>query len=90
MYFLLFVGVLCLSLFCYACFLSSFVIIFKRKRDRELVALFVLSYRRLVTVNVLWLYLTVPWVGLQSVIVVFSEYTHLLFTMNPLFATSYR
>ena len=35
MYFLLFVGVLCLSLFCYAllCTLSSFAIILKRKRE---------------------------------------------------------
>ena len=42
MYFPLFVGVLCLSLFCYAllCVLSSFVIIFTRKR--ELVAFIVL------------------------------------------------
>ena len=55
MYFALFVGVLCLSLFCYGllCVLSSFAIILKRKR--ELVALLLLSYRCLVTVNVLWL-----------------------------------
>ena len=34
----------------------------------------------LATVNVLWLFLTVPWVaGLQCVIVVFSYHTHLLF-----------
>ena len=61
-------GVLCLPLFCYVllCVLSSFASILKRKR--ELVAL--LSYGCLVTVNVLWLFLTVPWVGLQCVIVV--------------------
>ena len=77
MYFLLFVGALCLSLFCYAllCILSSFAIILKRKR--ELISLLLLSYGRLVTVNVLWL--TVPWVGLQCVIVVFPYHTHLLF-----------
>ena len=41
-------GVLCLSLFCYAllCFLSSFAIILKRKR--EVVALLLLSYGCLV------------------------------------------
>ena len=71
-----------------------------RGRERELVALLVLSYRRLVTVNVLWLYLTVPWVGLQSVIVVFYEYTHLLFynesiicyllSVGPQFADAFR
>ena len=79
MYFPLFVGVLCLSLFWYAllCVLSSFVIILKRKR--ELVALPLLSYGCLVTVNVLWLFLRVTWVGLQCVIVVFPDNTHLLF-----------
>ena len=47
------VGVLCVSLFCYAllCIISSFEIILKRKRD--LVALFLLSYGCLVTVNAL-------------------------------------
>ena len=75
----LFVGVLCLSLFCYAllCVHSSFAIILKRKR--KLVALLLLSYRCIVTINVLWLFLTVPWVGMQCVIVVFPDHTHLLF-----------
>ena len=72
-------GVLCLSLFWCAllCVLSSFAIILKKKR--ELVALLLLSYRCLVTVNVLWLFLAVPWVGLQCVIVVFPDRTHLFF-----------
>ena len=79
MYFPLFVGVLCLSLFCYAllCVHSSFAIILKRKR--KLVALLLLSYRCIVTVNVLWLFVMVPWVGLQCVIVVFPDHIHLLF-----------
>ena len=65
MYFPLFVGVLCLSLICYALLYihSSFAIILKRKR--KLVALLLLPYRCPATVNVLWLFLTVPWVGLQ-------------------------
>ena len=64
LYFLLFVGALYLSLPWYTlCVFSSFVIILKRKR--ELVALLLLSYGCLVIVNVLWLFLTVPWVGLQ-------------------------
>ena len=72
-------GVLCLSLFCYAilCVHFSFAIILKRKR--KLVALLLLSCRRIVTINVLWLFLTVPWVSLQYVIVVFPDHTHLLF-----------
>ena len=72
-------GVLCCSLFWYALlyFRSSFAIILKIKR--ELVALLLLSFGCLVTVNVLWLFLTVSWVGQQFVIVVFSDQTHLLF-----------
>ena len=65
MYFPLFVGVLCLPLFCYAlfCVHSSFAIILKRKR--ELVALLLLCYRCIVTINVLWPLLMVHSVGLQ-------------------------
>ena len=79
MYFELFVGVLWLSLFCYTllCVYSSFAIILRRKR--KLVALILLSYRCHVTINVLWLFLTVSRVGLQYVIVVFPDGTHLLF-----------
>ena len=79
MYFPLFVWVLCLSLFCYAllCVHSSFSIILKRKK--KLVALLLLSNRCIITISVLWLFLKVPWVGLQYVIVVFPDHTHLLF-----------
>ena len=54
MYFPLFVGVLGLYLLCYALLSvhSSFAIILKRKR--RLVALLLLSYRCIVTINVLW------------------------------------
>ena len=67
---------------CYAllCVHSSFAIILKRKR--ELVALLLLSYRCLVIVNVLWLFLKMPLVGLQCVIVVFPYHTHLLFMVD--------
>ena len=56
-----------------------FEIILKRKR--ELVALLLLSYECLVTVGyyVLWLFLTVPWVGLQCVIVVFPDHTYFFY-----------
>ena len=79
MYLPLFVGVLCSSLFWYALLyaLSCFAIILMRKR--ELVALLVLSFGYLVTVNVLWLFPTLPCVGLQFVIVVLSDHTHFLF-----------
>ena len=74
----LFVGVLCSSLFWYALLyvLFSFAIILTRKR--ELIDLLLLSFGCLVTVNVLWLFLMVPWVGLQIVIVVFPDHTLLL------------
>ena len=87
MNFPLFVGVLCLSLFCYAllCVHASFSNILKRKK--KLVALLLLSYRCIVTINVLWFFLTVPWVGLQYVIVLFPDHTHSLFfnqsMLNP-------
>ena len=72
---------MCLSLLCYAllCVHSSFAIIMKRKG--KLVALLLLSYRCTVTINVLWLFLAVPWVGLQFVIVVFPDHTHLLYVI---------
>ena len=52
--------------------LSSFVIISLGKR--ELVALLCLS--SLCLMIVVWLFLTMPWVCLQFVIVVFSGHTH--------------
>ena len=76
-------GGLCLSLSWYAflCVLFKFAIILKRKR--ELVALLLLSYGCLATVNVLWLYFTAPWVGLQCVIVVFPDHIYfLLWNLN--------
>ena len=76
MYFPLFVG-MCLSLFCYALLFvhASFAIILKWKR--KMVALLLLSYRCIVTVNVLWLFITVPWFGLQYVNMVFTDHTYL-------------
>ena len=81
MYLPLFVGVLCWSLFWYALLyvLSSLAIILTRKR--ELVALLLLSFGRLIIVNVLWLFLMVPWVGLLCVIVAFPDHTHLLLVL---------
>ena len=71
-----------LSLFCYAllCVFASFATILKR--NRKLVTLLLLSYRCSVTINVLWLFLMVPWVGQQCVIVVVPDHTHLLFLLH--------
>ena len=70
-------GVLCWSLVWYALLyvLSSFAIILTRKREQ--VGLLLLSFGCLVTVNVLKLFLTEPWIGLQFVILVFPDHTHL-------------
>ena len=43
------------------------------------ITLLLLSYRCVVAVCVLWLFLAVPWVALQCVIMVFPDHTHLLF-----------
>ena len=43
------------------------------------IIIILLSYRCFVTINFLWLFLTVQWVGQQGVIVVFPDHTHLLF-----------
>ena len=78
MYSLLFVGVVfcvCLCLFfLYAllCVPSRVPIILKRK------IMFLLSHPCLAVLYVLWLFLTVPWVGLQCVMVVFTDHTRLL------------
>ena len=45
-----------------------------------MVAFLLSSYRCIVTINVLWLFLTAPWVGLQCVIVVFPDQTHFFTT----------
>ena len=58
------------------CVLFSFAIILKTKR--ELIVLILFWYRCLVSVNVMWLFFTVPWVGLQCVIGI-PDHTHLLF-----------
>ena len=70
-------GVLCWSLFWHALLyvLSSFAIILTRKR--ELIALLLLTFECLVTMNILWLFLAVPWVCLQCEIVVFPDHSHL-------------
>ena len=69
-----------LSLFYYAVLivLSSFAIISLRKRERESWLLYLkLSSCCLVSVNVLCLFLMVPWVGLHFVTVTFPGHTHL-------------
>ena len=58
------------------CVLSSFAISLMGKR--ELVAFLCLSSWCLVAVSALWLFLTLPWVGLQCVVVVFPIHTHAL------------
>ena len=56
---------------------SSFAIILMGKRDRELAVLLSLSSWCLVMG--VWLFLSVPWVCLWFVIVLFPDHTHFLF-----------
>ena len=79
MYFPLFVGVLCLSLLCYAvlCVRSRFCDHLEEEEKSGCFA--ILYYRCTVTINVLWLFLTLSRVGLQCVIVIFPDYTHFLY-----------
>ena len=62
-------------LLCITASIFSFAFILKKKRKQ--VALLLLSSRCIATIHVLWLFLTVPWVGLPCVIVVFPDHTHL-------------
>ena len=80
---------MCLSFVCYALLFvhSSCAIILMRKR--KLGALHNFSYRCIVTINVLWLFLAVRWVGLQCVTVVFPDHTHLLFVSSTLSQTTF-
>ena len=41
-------------------------------------------HRCFVTFGVLWLFLTVLWVGLQCVMVVLSDHTHLLYSYSSI------
>ena len=70
------------SMFCCALLYvhTSFVTILMGKR--ELVALLCLSSWCLVIV--VWLFLTMPWVCVQFVIVVFPDHTHLHFFLKKL------
>ena len=56
----------------------SILVLQSSRRERQMFSLPLLAFGWLVTVNVLWLFLTVPWVGLQCVIVVFPDYTQVL------------
>ena len=75
-------GVCNCSMFCCALLYvhSSFATILKGKR--ELVALLSLSSWCLVIV--VWLFLAVPWVCLQFLIVVFPDHTHYVYALNIL------
>ena len=51
----------------------------ERERERERDDCFTLSiFLILVIVSFLWLVLAIPWAGLQCVVLVCSDYTHLL------------
>ena len=57
-------------------YFMSFQICNHLEEEEKLVVFLLLFYSCHVTVNALWLFLTVPWVGLQCVIVVLPDHTH--------------
>ena len=66
-------------------FVSIIVLQSSFKNKGKLVAFLLLSYICIATIDVMWFFLTVPWVGLQYVI--FLDHTHLLvknISMNSL------
>ena len=71
MYFPLLVGVMRLSLF-------KFCNHLKEEEKFKAGCFAFIVFRCFANVNVLWLFLMVPWVGLQCLIVVFPDYTRLL------------
>ena len=66
------------------CITFSFLVMQLLWPGRELFALLSLSSWCLITVHVLWLLCTVPWAGLQYVIVVFPNFPHLFFQFGKI------
>ena len=60
------------------------ILVSNLKEEEKLVALILLFYRCIVTIKVLWLFLAMPCVCLQYVIVVFPDHTRLLFNEDVL------
>ena len=70
---------LCVCLCFVVYYFVSFLVLYHfEEEERELVALLLLSLGCLVAVDILCLFLAVPWVGLGCVIVVFPYHTPLL------------
>ena len=82
MYFPLFVGVLCLSLFCYALLcVHSTVLCYYLEEEEKAGCFAIIVLQMYFIINIMWFFLMVRWVGLQCVIVVFPDYTHLLLNL---------
>ena len=64
------------------CFVMHYFFAIILERKRKLVVLQILSYRCIIIINVLWLFLRVPWIGLQCAIVVVPDHTHLHFFLS--------
>ena len=60
---------------------NSFAIILKWEKS-WLLCYYCLTDTCIVTINVLWLFFAVWWVGVQYVIMVFPDHTHLFMTVK--------
>ena len=69
--------------------LCSFFFFDHLEEEEKTGCLDIIVLHNIVTINVLWLFLTVQWVGLPFVIVVFSDHTHLLFHGRSVLITLY-
>ena len=79
MYFPLFVGFCACLCFVMHCFVSILVLQPSwRGRESWLLCYYFLTDVLLLLINVLWIFLVVPWVGLQFVIMIFLDHTHFL------------
>ena len=67
-------------IFVLLCFILLPFYFYNHLEDGEkFVLLLLLSYGRIVTKNILWLFLTVLWVVLLCMIVIFPSHTHFFF-----------
>ena len=65
-------------------YIVSFLVLQSSDQEESVGCFAFIASWSLVTVNVLWLFLTVPWVGLWCLIVVFFDHTHFHFAISAI------
>ena len=68
----------------------SFLVFLNHLEEEERAGCFAfIVFRMSCYCNVPWLFLTMPWAGLQCVVVVFPDHTHLLFFWSKVWIFSF-